>query len=88
MYLAHKREKENRQRRKLFYRHMGIEVQSGSEGHITEEEDWIYKFSTWEIDEDFADPSAPAPPPADDTVEESEAATSDEDDDYDAYEDE
>ena len=71
-----------------------MEVQSGSEGHITEEEDWIYKFSTWEIDEDSTGPSAPAPPPpppppADDTVEESEAATSDEDDDDDdAYEDE
>jgi len=88
MYQAHKREKENRQRQKMFYRHQGMVVESGSEGKITDEDEWIYKFSTWEIDEESAGPSAPAPP-ADDTVEESEATTSDEDeDDDDAYEDE
>ena len=86
MYLAHKREKENRQRQKLFYRHQGMEVQSGSEGKITEEDDWIYKFSTWEIDEDTAGTSTSAPP-ADETgeeaAEESETGSSDADDDGD-----
>jgi hypothetical protein len=86
MYLAHKREKENRQRQKLFYRHQGMEVQSGSEGQITEEDKWIYQFSTWEIDVDTAGTSASAPH-ADETVEEpaeeSEAGSSDESDDGD-----
>ena len=92
MYLAHKREKENRKLQKEFYRHQGMEVQSGSEGRITDEEDWIYKFSTWEIDEDTAGTSASAPPAdetVDEAVEESEAGSSEEDDDDDdAYEDE
>src|SRR3954470_2148269 len=62
MYLEHKRAKENHQREKKFYRHMGMEVQSGSEENITEEEDWIYKFISWEIDEDTAGTSSSAPP--------------------------
>src|SRR3954469_22463808 len=37
MYLAHKREKENRKRQKEFYRHQGMDVPSGSEGRITDE---------------------------------------------------
>lgn len=70
-----------------------MEVQSGSEGKITEEDEWIYQFSTWEIDEDTAGTSASAPPAAEtveETAEESEAGSSDEsddgDDDYQAEE--
>src|SRR3954469_15668696 len=60
MYLAHKREKENRKLQKVFYRRHGMEVQSGSEERIIDEEDWVYKFSTWEIDEDSAGTSSSA----------------------------
>jgi hypothetical protein len=89
MYLAHKREKENRKLQKEFYRRQGMDVSSGSEERITDREDWVYKFSTWEIDEDTAGTSSSAPPPAaDETVEESEEGSSDEDDDDEEYQEE
>ena len=84
MYLAHKREKENRKLQKVFYRRQGMEVESGSKERITDEEDWVYKFSTWEIDEDAAGTSSSAPPlAADEIVEASEEESSDEDGDDD-----
>ena len=47
MYLAHKREKENRKLQKDFYRWQGMEVASGPEERITDEDEWVYEFSTW-----------------------------------------
>src|SRR3954464_7369141 len=96
MYLEHKRAKENRQREKQFYRHMGMSVESGSQEHITDEEKWIYQFSSWEIDEDTAGTSSSAPPatePVADDDEVSEEGSSyddddDDDDDDDVYADE
>src|SRR3954469_1651320 len=93
MYLEHKRAKENRQREKKFYRHMGMPFESGSEENITDEEQWIYQFSSWEIDEDTAGTSSSAPPATEtvaDDDEESEEGSSEEedDDDDDVYADE
>ena len=57
---------------------------AGSEEVITSEDEWISKFSKWDLDDDVPGTSASAPPPATEetaTVEESEAEESGDDND-------
>ena len=46
-YLTHVAEKHAKTRHKELMRQMGATVASGSEGQITEEEDWIHQNCHW-----------------------------------------
>ena len=46
-YMTHVAEKHARTRHKELMRQMGATVASGSEGQITEEEDWIHQNCLW-----------------------------------------
>ena len=46
-YMTHVAEKHARTRHKELMRQMGATVASGSEGQITEEEDWIHQNCHW-----------------------------------------
>ena len=46
-YMTHVAEKQARARHKEIMRHLGATVASGSEGQITEEEEWIHQHCPW-----------------------------------------
>ena len=46
-YMTHVAEKHARVRHKELMRHLGATVASGSEGQITEEEEWIHQHCPW-----------------------------------------
>ena len=46
-YMTHVAEKHARMRHKELMRQMGATVASGSEGQITEEEEWIHQHCPW-----------------------------------------
>ena len=46
-YMTHVAEKQTMVRHKELMRHLGATVASGSEGQITEEEEWIHQHCPW-----------------------------------------
>ena len=46
-YMTHVAEKHARVHHKELMRHLGATVASGSEGQITEEEEWIHQYCPW-----------------------------------------